>query len=272
MKVGFSVGTPEVNTKRLPAQQGDFGANLDVLQRLGYDGVELSVCRPAELDLAQIEKDVNGRNLEVASIHTASMGFQDKLWLCHPDEAVRTEASARLEAAIDMAAYFSVDVLVGSFRGRLGEPEMHAKSRVWMHDAFRKGADYAASKGNRILIEPQARWSVDYNFTAQDGVALAQELNSPGFGICLDTFHMNIEDTSFARSIFDAREHLHYLQISDSNRLYPGGGHINFGEIVNALKAIGYTGYLSLQILREPSYEESAELGLAHLRSLIGPP
>ncbi|MGI9380229.1 MAG: TIM barrel protein [Methyloligellaceae bacterium] len=272
MKVGFCVGTPEVNTKRLPAQQGDFGANLDVLQRFGYDGVELSVCRPAELDLAQIEKDVTSRNLEVATIHTAAMGFQDKIWLCHPDEAIRTEAFARLRAAIDMAAHFSVDVLVGSFRGRLGEPELQARSRVWMHDAFKRGSDYAAGKGNRILIEPQARWSVDYNFTAQDGVALAEKLNSPGFGICLDTFHMNIEDTSFARSIFDAREHLYYLQISDSNRLYPGGGHINFGEIVNALKAIDYTGYLSMQILREPNFEISAELGLSHLRSLIGPP
>ena len=86
----------------------------------------------------------------------------------------------------------------------------------------------------------------------------------------LDTFHMNIEDTSFARSIFDARDFLHYLQISDSNRRYPGGGHIDFGEIVNSLKAIGFTGYLSLQILREPSYRKSAELGLMYLRSLIG--
>jgi sugar phosphate isomerase/epimerase len=270
MKIGFSVASPEVNTPLLPAQQGELGANLDVLADLGYDGVELSVRLPAELDIPVIEKEFSKRNLEVASIHTAAIGFQDRLWLCHPDEEIRAEAMARLLAAIDVAAHFSVDVLVGSFRGKLGDSEQRKQSGGWMYDAFKKGADHAAGHGNRILFEPQARFSVDFGFTAQDGAAFAEELGSPGFGVMLDTYHMNIEDASFARSIFDAREHLHYLQISDSNRMYPGGGHIDYGEIINALQAIGFDGYLSLQIVREPSYAKAAELGIMHLRSLIG--
>jgi sugar phosphate isomerase/epimerase len=271
MKIGFSVATPEVDCPRLPAQQGEFGKNLQVLSDLGYDGVELSMCRPAEIDIAHLENEVTKRNLEVASIHTAAMGFQEKLWLCHPDESIRAEALARLKAAIDIAAHFSVDVLVGSFRGQLGGPESRAQSMTWMRDAFRQAADHALKNGVRVLFEPQAKFSVDFGFTAQDGVAFAEELDSPGFGLILDTFYMNIEDKSFAKSIFDASEHLHYLQISDSNRLYPGAGHIDFGEIINALQAINFDGYLSLQILREPSYEKSAELGIMHLRSLIGP-
>ncbi len=270
MKIGFSVATPEVNTPLLPAQQGDLAGNLDVLANLGYDGVELSICRPAELDRSAIEVAVSKRNLEVAAIHTAAVGFQDKIWLCHPDQAIREEAAERLNAAIDLAGSFGVAVIVGSFRGKLGPQEQREHSRVWMYDAFKQASDYAASKGSRVLFEPQAKFSVDFGFTAQDGVTFAAELDSPGFGIMLDTFHMNIEDKSFTKSIYDARDCLHYLQISDSNRLYPGGGHIDFGAIIDALKAIGFNGYLSLQILREPSYEKSAELGLMHLKSLIG--
>ena len=41
-------------------------------------------------------------------------------------------------------------------------------------------------------------------------------------------------------------------------------------EIINALQSIGFDGYLSLQVVREPSYEKAAELGIMHLRSLIG--
>tara|TARA_A100001037_G_scaffold245279_1_gene226631 strand:+ start:507 stop:1316 length:810 start_codon:yes stop_codon:yes gene_type:complete len=268
MKIGFSVASPEVDTPLLPAQQGDLGANLDVLADLGYDGVELSVRLPAELDLPAIEKEFSKRNLEVASIHTAAIGFQDKVWLCHPEEAIRTEGLTRLKAALDVAAHFGVDVLVGSFRGKLGDGGDTA--RGWMYDAFRRGADHAADKGNRVLFEPQASFSVDFGFTAQEGAAFAAELDSPGFGVMLDTYHMNIEDASFARSIFECRDYLHYLQISDSNRMYPGGGHIDYGEIINALQSIGFDGYLSLQIVREPSYEKAAELGLMHLRSLIG--
>ena len=81
---------------------------------------------------------------------------------------------------------------------------------------------------------------------------------------------MNIEDAALARSSFECRDHLHYLQISDSNRMYPGGGHIDYGEIINALQSIGFEGYLSLQIVREPSYAKAAELGIMLLRSLSG--
>ncbi len=270
MKIGFSVASPEVNTPLLPAQQGDLDANLDVLAHYGYDGVELSVRLPAELDLAAIEKSLSTRNLEIASIHTAAIGFQDKVWLCHPDQAIRTEGLVRLKAAIDVGAHFGVDVLVGSFRGKLGDEKQREHSVGWMYDAFRHGADHAASRGNRVLFEPQARFSIDFGFTAQDGAAFAAELNSPGLGVMLDTYHMNIEDASFARSIFECREYLHYLQISDSNRMYPGGGHIDYGEIINALQSIRFDGYMSLQVVREPSYEKAAELGIMHLRSLIG--
>ena len=272
MKIGFSVATPEVDTPLLPAQQGDFIENISILADLGYDGVEVSIRDPEIIDLKMLERETASRGLEVASIHTAAMGFQDQIWLCHPDEKIRSEASRRLLAAVDIAANFAVGVLVGSFRGKLGSEVPREMSESWMFDAFKKSSDYADSKGSKILFEPQARSSVDFGFTAQEGLRFAEKLQSPGFGLMLDTYHMNIEDASFSRSIFDAREYLSYLQISDSNRLYPGAGHINFGEIINSLAAINFDGFLSLQILREPDFITSARLGLMHLRSIINSP
>ena len=81
---------------------------------------------------------------------------------------------------------------------------------------------------------------------------------------------MNIEDVSFAKSIFDARDYLLYLQFSDSNRLHPVAGHVNFSEIINSLKAINFESFMSMQILPEPDYYNSAKLGIMHMRSLIG--
>lgn len=269
MKIGFCVATPDVNTPLLPAQQGPFGDNLDILLECGYDGVEISLLQPKELNLQNIQNEVQQRNLEVAAIHTAAIGFQDKVWLCHPEETIRTEAMSRLKGAIEVAAYFNTNVLIGSFRGQLSNGEARKVSLSWMEDAFKEGAEFAFKNRVKLLFEPQARFSVNFGHTAQDGLHFIEKINNPGLGIMLDTFHMNIEDASFSKSIFDTKDYLGYLQISDSNRMYPGAGHIPFGEIISSLKAIRYDGYLSLQIVQEPDFKTAAQLGLNHLQSLL---
>ena len=137
MKIGFSVATPEVDTPLLPAQQGDFGANLDVLSEYGYDGVEVSIRQPKDLDVEKLRKEVERRDLEVASIHTAAIGFQDKIWLCHQDKSIRDEAMVRLKGALEIASGFGVEVIIGSFRGQLSEGEAREESIKWMNVAFK---------------------------------------------------------------------------------------------------------------------------------------
>ena len=269
MKIGFSVATPEVDTPLLPAQQGDFGSNLDVLSEFGYDGVEVSIRQPKDIDVETLRKEVEGRGLEVASIHTAAIGFQDKIWLCHKDKTIRDEAMVRLKGALEVASVFEVDVIIGSFRGQLSDGDARAESVKWMYDAFKEGAEFAEKLGSKILFEPQTRFYINFGFTAQDGVKFARDIDSPGMGIMLDTFHMNIEDVSFAQSIFEAKEYLGYLQMSDSNRRYPGGGHIPFREIISALKTIDFGGYLSLQVIMDPDFRTAAGRGINHLRSLM---
>jgi len=268
MKISFQVATSDVNTPLLPAQQGVFSDNLDILSEYGYDGVEISLRQPRELDFGFLRKEIEGRGLKVAAIHTAAIGFQDKIWLCHSDESVRKQAMDRLKGALDAASLFGVDVVVGSFRGQLGDGEARKNSLKWMYDAFKEGAEYAERKKTRVLFEPQHRFSVNFGYTTQDGLNFLRKINSPGMGIILDTFHMNIEDVSFSESIFNSRAHLGILHMSDSNRLYPGAGHIPFREIISSLNAIDYTGFLSLQIKMHPDFRTAARLGIAHLRSI----
>ena len=123
MKIGFSVATSDVDTPQLPAQQGEFTKSLDILSEFGYDGVEVSIRQPKSLNLDELRKDVETRGLEVASIHTAAIGFQDKVWLCHPDKSIRDEGMIRLKGALDAAAFFGVEVIIGSFRGQLVDGE-----------------------------------------------------------------------------------------------------------------------------------------------------
>ena len=269
MKLGYVVATSDVKSARLPSAQGDLAENLRLLAGIGYEGVELSVWRPADLDAARLEREVAASGLAVCCVHTAAIGFEDRLWLCHEDEEVRRAAMKRLKEAADLAGRFGVDVAVGSFRGKLLEGEGRERSLGWMRDAFREGADYAAARGLRVLIEPYNRFVTNFANSAEESAAFVRGMRHEGLGLLLDTFHVNIEDPSFGGAIYGARDCLFHMHLTDNNRMYPGAGHIPFAEVIGALRAIGYGGYLSIQIAQKPDFRTAAARSHGHIRSLL---
>ena len=80
------------------------------------------------------------------------------------------------------------------------------------------------------------------------------EIGHSHLGLLLDTFHMNIEEPTYAGSIEQvmAAGQLWHIHLGDSNRLPPGQGHIPFGDIIAALRKSGYDGYLSAELFPRP--------------------
>jgi sugar phosphate isomerase/epimerase len=80
---------------------------------------------------------------------------------------------------------------------------------------------------------------------------------------------MAIEEKNLKDAILYCRNKpLGYVHYSDNNRLYPGGGALDFRELTRALMDIGYSGYITLECLPFPSAEESARRGLAYMKSI----
>ena len=65
--------------------------------------------------------------------------------------------------------------------------------------------------------------------------------------IHLDTYHMNIEEKGVAQAILDARDHLRYIHLSESDRGTPGMGTVDWDEIFVALRAIDFNGGLAME-------------------------
>ncbi len=61
-------------------------------------------------------------------------------------------------------------------------------------------------------------------------------------------------------------EHVH---LADSNRRFPGQGHIDFRAIIKALEAISYQGYLSGEFLPLPSFLEAASGLRGYINTLL---
>ncbi|MCG1012835.1 sugar phosphate isomerase/epimerase [Tepidanaerobacter sp. GT38] len=66
-------------------------------------------------------------------------------------------------------------------------------------------------------------------------------------------------------SIKMARAALGHVHFADSNRWYPGAGHLDFEAIISVLKEINYSGVIAFECLPLPTQEEAAVKGLEHV-------
>lgn len=93
--------------------------------------------------------------------------------------------------------------------------------------------------------------------TAEEAVKLAQMVNHPNLKLLLDTFHMNIEETSFVEAIHTAAPYLGHFHIGEANRRPPCAGRMPWDSISGALKGIGY----EQALVMEPFLKMGGEVG-----------
>ena len=93
--------------------------------------------------------------------------------------------------------------------------------------------------------------------TAEEGVAFVREIDKPNVKVMLDTFHMNIEEDSFADAIRTAGPLLGHFHTGENNRRVPGKGRLPWHEIGAALREIGYGG----AVVMEPFVKMGGQVG-----------
>ena len=111
--------------------------------------------------------------------------------------------------------------------------------------------------GVTYCVEAVNRFETCVINTAAEALAYVEQIDSPNIGVLLDTYHMNIEETSFAEAIRLAGSRLTSFHTGENNRTAPGRGHLDWDEIFGTLKEIGYTG----RIISEPFPNMGGEVG-----------
>jgi sugar phosphate isomerase/epimerase len=101
-------------------------------------------------------------------------------------------------------------------------------------------AEHAGSVGVAIALEPLNRYEDHMINTLERAAELVRAVGSEAFGVAADTYHMNIEEADSPAALLSVADALTHVQVSDSNRLEPGAGHIDWGAILATLDAIGF--------------------------------
>jgi sugar phosphate isomerase/epimerase len=250
------------------AFKGDFAANVAKIAAWGYDGVELAVRDPSLVNAGELERVVADHGLVVPAIGTGQAWGEEGLSFTSDDPAVRAAAIERISSHVPLAAHLDAIVILGLIRGITPDGQTHEQSMEYLVEAIQQCAAAATGTDVRFALEPMNRYETDLVHTAADGLELIERVGADNFGLLLDTFHMNIEDADIGESIGACSDRIFHFHVADSNRWYPGAGHLDFASILGALEETEYDGFVSGEFMPLPDADTAAENGLRYLRNL----
>lgn len=268
MKTAFVISASPTRFSAI-AYNPDLEKNISNIAQLGFDGIELGIRNPSEVDIDLIKKVTDECGLKICAIGTGQAYGDEGLSFSSPDADIRRQAIQRIREQITFASELDAAVIIGLIRGRSCESVSKAQALEWAKEALLESLELAEKKNARMLIEPINRYETDLLNTVPETIDFVKELQSSRISLLLDTFHMNIEEVSICESIKRTGDLIGHVHVADSNRWAPGCGHLDFGEVVDVLKSIGYTGFLSAEILPLPDIDTAARVSIRTLRSLL---
>ena len=126
-------------------------------------------------------------------------------------------------------------------------PRDEAGDRAVLLDALGDLGEYAAGLGVTLYLESLNRYEDHMVNRLEQAVSLIAELGLDSVRIGADSYHMNIEEADPAAALLAAGPYIGHVQASDSNRLEPGAGHVDWPLFGATLRAIGYDGPVAIE-------------------------
>lgn len=239
MKFGMNLllWTGELNEQMLPV--------LEMLKRVGFDGIEVPLFN-YDLDYAAWGRRFDDLGLGRTAV--TIRGAADNP--ISPDPVARQKGVDGNRKAIDCCQAMGATHLVGPFHSALGEfsgAGPTADEWLWGVDSARKSAEHAGQAGVTLCVEHLNRFETYLLNATADSARFAREVDHPNCRIMYDTFHANIEEKNVAEAVRAGGKMIAHVHISENDRSTPGQGAIRWAETFDALKEIGYDGWLTVE-------------------------
>lgn len=175
--------------------------------------------------------------------------FEDRD-LLHPEAAKRAASVQYMKDCVDLVADLDGDELtvVPATVGKTKPTAPPEQEWAWAVAGLREVYDHAGPKKVRLAIEPINRFETYFLNRGAQALALAEAVGQE-CGVCLDAFHLNIEEPDLRLAIREVGSRLADFHAADSNRMAPGMGHLDWTELIDALRSAGYDGALTVEFV-----------------------
>jgi D-psicose/D-tagatose/L-ribulose 3-epimerase len=213
----------------------------------GFDLIELSAMDPDTFDAALTSRLLAEHGLAAA----VSLGLDEDTDVSSEDPEVVLAGRRRLDAALDLVRDIGSDYLGGVIYGKLGRytERLTERGRNNAVAAVARLADRAAESGITLGLEFCNRYETNVLNTTEQTLRFIGEVGRDNVVAHLDTYHMNIEETSFREAVraADAAGRLGYVHVGESHRGQLGTGSVPWPEFFAALHEVDYHGTVTFE-------------------------
>jgi len=225
-------------------------AHLPLYERLaamGFDGLELPIM--GEVDPAAY-RATGERLADLGLERTCVTVCPSHANPISPDGSVRKAAVAHLCRAVDACAAAGSRILAGPLYAAIGEFSGSGPSDdEWKRSVgvLQEVASHAAAREVTLVFEFLNRFEIYLLNCAADTHRYVRDVGAANVGVHYDTFHAHIEEKSVREAIRSAGTAIRHVHVSENDRGTPGAGQVAWQETFDALAAIGYDGWLTIE-------------------------
>ena len=238
------------------------------LAEYGYNSIEISG-EPEKYDTQDVRKLLKDHSLSCWGSVTLMLGDRD---LLAKNEGQRAASVQYVNDCITMVKELEGEeiTIVPSTVGKIkaeGDPE---EEWLWAVESLKQSYEHGQQEGVRLALEPLNRFET-YFLNRHDQALLLAEAVGPECGVCLDAFHINIEESDPYQAILNTGDRLFDFHVADNNRMAPGQGSWDWQKLIGTVKQTGYDGALTVEFVapidRTPAnpYKNALESGEVEL-------
>ena len=216
------------------------------LAKYGYDAIEIEG-EPSKYNTSEVRAMLKEHNLRCFG--SVSLMFEGRD-LIHADEAVRASTVQYLKDCVTMVKELEGEemTIVPSQVGKVAAMASPEEEWAWAVEGLREVYAHSEKAGVVLGLEPLNRFETNF-LNRHDQALILAEAVGPNCGICLDAFHINIEEANLYQAILNSSERLVAFHVADNNRMACGQGDYDWVRLLTTLKAAGYDSALTVEFV-----------------------
>ncbi len=257
---------------------------------LGYDGLELMadvphawpnglLAGPKKAILRAMESNglvfsnVNAFMMNAINDHRQPYWYPSFI---EPDEGYRRVRIDHTKRALSLCAELGAPHITTEPGGPIAPGQTRKQAVDLFVEVLKPLAEHADKVGVGLLIEPEPGLLIE---TTDEYLEVAERVDAPSIGLNFDVGHAFCMSEDLPVQIAKMAKHTRHYHIEDiaatriHRHMIPGSGAIDFREVLDAIRATGYDGWLTVELY--PSVDDpdgAAKKAREVLLPLLQPP